>query len=267
MLYSSALVPKPRHTREQTSSKRFNRCIPPFLCSLLPSRFVLFTALMEWSEGQGLLPAQAVPCAAPSSAEKGGDDGVWVFVPVNAPADQLSVQADSRGRAGPSGKLKGFLKGQEAGARNWLASRLGAVLPMGQEKSQGSIACAARTACAAVAERPEILAACLIGGAGLATLATRVLLQGGFVYCCFVPHFIFNSGGSSTSERSGGCEHCRACGNCSTSSSTHSGVPTAPLESAQSGTARAVPVQTASYSAKEEDADDVYSMGALGDGW
>ena len=144
-------------------------------------------------EHEGLVPANIVPHAVPCAGDsaKSADDGVWVFVPITTPKEEATAaQQRSQPKIG-SKKIISFIKGRSAGARTWLASRVGAVLP-GTEVSKGSVACAARVACQAVAERPEILAACLIGGAGLAAMGTRVLLRGGFVYYCFVPHFHFH---------------------------------------------------------------------------
>ncbi|KAG5187296.1 hypothetical protein JKP88DRAFT_218557 [Tribonema minus] len=159
-----------------------------------------------WDDGGSLTVPQAFPCAPPHTEDSTKpDEGVWVFVPTNLDCPPVAETNPAERTAARA--LRGYVRGRAAGAKSWLKSRVSSLIPPGQAKHLSGVAGAARSVCDVVAERPDLALLALGTGAGLACVATKVLLQGGFVYCCFIPHFIFNSGGAS----SGGCEHCEAC--------------------------------------------------------
>lgn len=176
---------------------------------------VITGTVAEWeleNESSDFAQAQAVACAPPAPAPSTADEGVWVWVPVDAPSVSTASrqnQAAAAANGNTSSALRGYMKGRTAGARSWLKARANALVPPGQQQQLSSVVGVAKSACQTVIDKPDLALLALGAGAGLACLASRVLLRGGFVYCCFIPHFIFNSAGAPPAGPV--CEHCSAC--------------------------------------------------------
>mmetsp|Transcript_1281 Transcript_1281/g.1651 ORF Transcript_1281/g.1651 Transcript_1281/m.1651 type:complete len:204 (+) Transcript_1281:52-663(+) len=135
---------------------------------------------MEWCEEGNLV--HATPCESPKKNRlEEPEEGVWVFVPKDAPMDHFSNTRDDSLNAWT--KSKRLVKG-------WFKSKFNEIVPRRKGREVGGVV---NAACTMIAERPMVSLLAVGTGIGLAYTAANVLLHGGFIYCCFVPHFNFNT--------------------------------------------------------------------------